>query len=769
MIKTLLCCGLMLLFGVILTAGFPGYRDTWQAQKAKYEAERAATRQEEEKDAASSLASDLYVASYWLYWQQMQRESGKALKPSQVFLPDSYALYQSSNADRYQVSWTEEESWTAEEAYASDYASSGLEEFDATLESWGECFFDNLRGMDGHYFIKTELQGEDCLVMDGLGKSSRTEEEIREAYPYVWELSFDQDGRMVVGLYGMEAELAASAREQLAEASAFTLFERMDINVYAPGEARTPENMTVLFVMENDSWLVDYYGYGMDDSYGRNVEDVLVCGFGTRFLILLFLTVLLGLFLPAVPKLQIGGGWVGRIPFEIWFLLFGCALAAVLDGGWQYLYFVRECFLGNMTAEITEHFPTVSAAFADGLVLGLNVLLPAAMYGFVLAGLISLRRIITLGLKQYFQQNFLCVRLLRFVWKKIRTGITLLAQIDLNSSGTRWLLKVLAVNFLLVAFCCCLWFGGIAGAVIYSLFLFFFLQHYLKRIQGQYQLVQSALHEMVEGNLSGQLTEDLGPFASLGDELALVREGFRKAVDEEVRSRNLKTELITNVSHDLKTPLTAIITYINLLKDGTGTEEEKKEYIETLDRKAMRLKQLIEDLFEVSKAASGDMKINRKVIDVAELTRQVALELEDVLNSAQVTLRLNVPEGKVLAELDGSKMYRILENLLGNVAKYSLPGTRAYLILTADAHELRMELKNVSRNELSADVSMLKERLVRDDKARTTDGSGLGLTIVDSFVHLQGGSFTVEADGDLFKATVTLPRGNFEAATEKEA
>ena len=262
---------------------------------------------------------------------------------------------------------------------------------------------------------------------------------------------------------------------------------------------------------------------------------------------------------------------------------------------------------------------------------------------------------------------------------------------------------------------------------------------------------------MAQGDLHMEAEEDLGPFEPLKQELAKVNEGFRKAVEQEIRSQNMKTELITNVSHDLKTPLTAIITYVNLLKEEGITPEERRNYVDILDRKSLRLKKLIEDLFEISKAASGNIQIRKTKVNLGEMVRQAAMEQEDRMEEASVDCRVQVPEEPVEMMLDGEKTYRILENLLINVSKYALAGTRAWIILTADGETARITVKNISAAELDEDCSYLAERFVRGDKSRNTEGSGLGLAIVTSFAQLQGGSFAIETDGDLFKAIVSFP------------
>ena len=211
------------------------------------------------------------------------------------------------------------------------------------------------------------------------------------------------------------------------------------------------------------------------------------------------------------------------------------------------------------------------------------------------------------------------------------------------------------------------------------------------------------------------------------------------------------------MSHDLKTPLTAIITYINLLKDPATTEEERKSYVEILDRKSLRLKKLIEDLFEISKAASGTIRLECNWVDIGELLQQAVLEQEDRLMEHGIACRVSVPEERFRLWLDGEKTYRILENLLVNVAKYAMPDTRAWASLEKQGDEVNITIKNTSATELSGDCNELTERFVRGDRARNTEGSGLGLAIVKSFTELQGGKFRIETDGDLFKAIVTFP------------
>ena len=232
------------------------------------------------------------------------------------------------------------------------------------------------------------------------------------------------------------------------------------------------------------------------------------------------------------------------------------------------------------------------------------------------------------------------------------------------------------------------------------------------------------------------------------------------AVDERIQSERFKAELITNVSHDLKTPLTAIITYVDLLKDPALSAEDRAKYIETLDKKSQRLKRLIEDLFEVSKAATRNVAMHYAEVDLAALLKQVQYELADKAEASGIDFRWQLPEERMPLVLDGQKTCRIFENLVVNITKYGMPGTRAYITLMPQEHGAQVVFKNISATELDFSAEEITDRFVRGDRSRNTEGSGLGLAIAKSFAELQGGTFSITVDGDLFKATVTLPDTN---------
>ena len=330
-----------------------------------------------------------------------------------------------------------------------------------------------------------------------------------------------------------------------------------------------------------------------------------------------------------------------------------------------------------------------------------------------------------------------------------------LTDIDFREKSNKTILKIVGVNFLILAITCSLWFFGIMALVIYSVVLFLILRKYYSDLQEKYAVLLKATGEIAKGNLDVVITEDLGVFQPFKPEIEKIQNGFKKAVDEEVKSQRMKTELITNVSHDLKTPLTAIITYVDLLKNEKD-EEKKKEYIDVLERKSLRLKVLIEDLFEISKASSKNVTLNIIDVDVVNLFKQVKFELEDKIKAANLEFRCTYPEEKVILPLDSQKTYRIFENLLVNIVKYAMPYTRVYVEITKEKEKVRIRMKNVSATELNFNPEELTERFVRGDTARNTEGSGLGLAIAKSFTELQKGKLKIETEADLFKVEVQL-------------
>ncbi len=373
-----------------------------------------------------------------------------------------------------------------------------------------------------------------------------------------------------------------------------------------------------------------------------------------------------------------------------------------------------------------------------------------------------LRPLFALGIKEYIKEYSLCYLIYKgfaALWHRWKNA---LAEVDFSKNPVKLLRNALLLQFVILFVCVCFWFVGIPLLMVYSVALFFFLNRYYKKAENGYLAVSREVEEIANGNLSGQTEQSFGMFQPLGDDLTRIKDGFRTAVEEEVKSERMKTELITNVSHDLKTPLTAILTYVELLKREGITEEERASYVETLEKKSNRLKVLIEDLFEVSRAASNNVELQQTEVDLVKMVKQAAVEHEELFAETNLSLRQTMPEQACMVYVDGQKTYRIFENLFSNICKYAMPGSRVYVRVFEKMGWYYAELKNMSAMELSVAAEELTERFVRGDASRNTEGSGLGLAIAKNLTQVQGGSFRVETDGDLFKVELGFPKLMYE-------
>lgn len=272
----------------------------------------------------------------------------------------------------------------------------------------------------------------------------------------------------------------------------------------------------------------------------------------------------------------------------------------------------------------------------------------------------------------------------------------------------------------------------------------------------EFQTIQDGVAAVKAGNIHHRIhVEGKGEFARLAENVNTITDGLKNAVDNELKSERLKTELITNVSHDIRTPLTSIITYVDLLKQEEDPGKAK-DYVEVLDQKAKRLKGLTDDLFDAAKASSGDIPVQLEKIDVLSLLTQGLGEVADKIEENNLTFKMNHPEDKVYVTADGRLLWRSIENLLSNIFKYTLKGSRVYIDIEDVGEEIQIEFKNISATELNIKADELMERFKRGDESRTTEGSGLGLSIARSLIELQGGIFSLHIDGDLFKAVIRL-------------
>lgn len=343
---------------------------------------------------------------------------------------------------------------------------------------------------------------------------------------------------------------------------------------------------------------------------------------------------------------------------------------------------------------------------------------------------------------------------------------TLIRQISSFFTGATfrgWMMLIMItygiINCMLVFLMCMFWYSEWMILFFVGLLSFNALCIYLflRSLRSLSRIMTSA-RETSQGNLQHPLDlAAISPsFLNFAEDIANIQDGLKKAVEEAIKGERMKTDLITNVSHDLKTPLTSIITYVDLLRQEKLDNETAEKYVGVLYEKSYRLKQLIEDLIEVSKVSSGNVTVEKIRVDYRQLVMQALGEMEEKIAAAGLELKISCPE-PVFIDADGRHMWRILENLISNAVKYAMINSRVYIDIFSTEERGILVMKNISADPIDFDATRLTERFVRGDASRTTEGSGLGLSITRSLTEVQGGTFGIEMDGDLFKVIVNMP------------
>ena len=416
------------------------------------------------------------------------------------------------------------------------------------------------------------------------------------------------------------------------------------------------------------------------------------------------------------------------------------------------LAYIGMAFLDvyTMTGELQTALQMLGIPYAELVPVVLQFIGMMLTGLFTAMGIFEIKYMLTSGFCRYWKED----SLIGSICGNVKRRFEKLSEVDLSDKTDTVLLKYVLIQMVIVGVIACFWSFGIVLSVLYSVLLFFYIRKKLKKVQKDYQVLLKEAHQLADSRFDEELTQDVGIFNALGDELKNVRIGFEKAVSEEIKSQNMKTELISNVSHDLKTPLTGIKNYAELLGQDNVSGQDKQVYLENLQHYIDRLNNLIEDLFEVSKVNSGNIELNPVELNVVALIQLAQAETEDLLKQKNLTVILDAPENGIVQALDGDKTYRIFENLFTNIAKYTLPGTRVYVSATAQPEYTEIVFKNISEAQMNFTPEEIVERFVRGDKSRHESGSGIGLAIVKSFTEVQNGTFSIEIDGDLFKAVV---------------
>ena len=666
------------------------------------------------------MATANITSYYGLYENQMKEEqenSRQAMLRSEDFLRQfvqaSWVIYLEEDRD---VSWGEE---------GTGYAGMSLEDvIPSTLQEYDEFY---------PYLEYVMADGDGDVISQSMAP---TGEDLTEGdfsnYTIALNLSYDGNGEADIRVRkGPDrAEIAREFRRVLNGLEAGDYWGEMPSEYDIP----MPANREFTFAMtEGNLWtyLEEHFYYA---------DDLLPGDGQTHIFGLSLLVAAAALLYPLVKSFNTGDEKVFRAPLEVVCIAAVLVITAVcVNAGWM----IRR---------------------SDGVAGPLDLAVWFLYFAVVYWAAGNLRRIFVLGPIPYFKEYSLLVSQKCGIRKGVKEALETMGRwrkramdtlldLKLSDVNNRMILKVVGLNFVILAVITCFWYYGLILLVIYSAVLFYFLRGYFRDIREKYDRLNMAAAAIANGDLKTEIPADTGLFEPVAESLQKIQEGFGKAVEEEVKSQRMKTELITNVSHDLKTPLTAIITYVDLLKKEEDPGKQK-EYVEVLEKKSQRLKVLIEDLFEISKAGSGNVKLELMDVDVVNLFKQVKLELEDKIKKADLDFRCSYPEEKLTVRLDSQKTYRIFENLLVNIVKYAMPHTRVFIEILREDDQVVIRMKNISEQELNIQGQELTERFVRGDASRNTEGAGLGLAIVKSFVELQGGEFGIEIDGDLFKTQV---------------
>lgn len=672
---------------------------------------------------------DTNYGIYYDYLEKKAEENEKAINP----MEDFFAL---KRENRYEDEQDYKYKLNEDKAYLNEYVNyliNGLHDLG------------NLRvyAMDESGNTVYESKENQSWLLEALAKNSYVEkDDLKNYYRFYIVLKYDDRGKLSIESSYGEDEYNA---RQLLNSSELTSFTNHGF--YNEYEVKPIENMTYVYGIPKTLEYPDSLYYNEIYNETRALSDASM----VFIMIGMVFVTLLALIIPfKYTRNILGFNKFTKIPLEINFIIAAIIMALTFESA-------SLIISPTLQGGLSEALKMTSLPNLDIVTNIINVLYWIVIYGFVFYEVIYVKYIFNIGIKNYIRKNVLVYKFKEVIFAVLRKLVNYIKGIDLNKKSDKVLLIILGINFVIVSILCSVWFFGIFGVVIYSAVLFYFGRKYIDKWKKDYNKILEKTKEISNGNLDSKNDEDCGFFNPMRDELNNIQKGFKAAVEEEVKSQRMKTELISNVSHDLKTPLTSIIAYVDLLK-GEEDEEKRKAYLETLERKSQRLKHLIEDLFEVSKATTGNINLNIMDVDISYLMKQVVLELDDKINEAGLDMRLSLPEEKVILPLDGQRTYRVFENLIINVVKYALPNSRVYIDIKNGRENVDVIIKNISADEITFNINEISDRFVRGDKSRNTEGSGLGLAIVKSFVELQGGKFHIEVDGDLFKAIISFKK-----------
>ena len=438
--------------------------------------------------------------------------------------------------------------------------------------------------------------------------------------------------------------------------------------------------MTYVFAIQNELMYSDNLSLNIDNAlyYGYNSYGTLISA-GVIAIILLIALIF--------PYKKVKDFNILKIPFEIWFIIISCDIALWIAAAES---MIRVSYL--------KELPIIkNQIVSEGMVSTFNIAVWFGIFAIAFFGMTVIKSMFKIGFKEYFKSRSIIGRILVWIFRYLKKTINYVTEINLEENNNKYILKLVLINAAILLILSFIWFFGIPFIIIYSVILFILIRKYVNDISGKYKILTEATNEIAEGNLDVKMEEDLGVFNPFKDNLEKIQGGFKKAVQEEVKSQRMKTDLI-------------------------------------------------------------NITLNIEEIDIVSLMKQTLLELDDKIKASSLTFKNNFPEEKVVLQLDSQCTFRIFENIIINATKYAMANSRVYLDIIEREDNVEVIMKNMAAEEIDFNTNEIVERFVRGDESRNTEGSGLGLAIAKSFVELQGGSFKIEVDGDLFKVIMNFKK-----------
>lgn len=728
---------------------------------------------------------NLMYSDYYLNYKIYQSEHSRPLSPAEFYLTDDTVNTMLKNIDLNYYSGVLSKSIIENKFNkAFDSINDFIDGSNGNLKYYVEDLNTGYSVTNYNYLNDSVIFTENHILSDNANSNVIKDEKkkkeydslikmIKENYQFYAIGDYDQNGKFkLIYVHGadfnitsanlLEVEADISLKEDNSSDDALEYFENYRVNpiknkryIYC-----IPKNITSDFYNSDDSISSIIYSKEKD-VYLSVVEIadivwiiVLMLALMTRFRYMHYNNVF----------------YIGeRFPAEILLIMLSMLYTMYFENYFP-LKIIRETVNGNIVQSLIEN--GLGIGVSKFIANAINVAYWYILFRVTYFTVYHLKYISHMGIVEYFKKNSLIVKFLSLTLDHIKDGLkrsmrflidTL--QIDLGKKYNR--LTIVGLIFVLT-WLLLIGFLGIKApksvpwvvflSIVAFLTFMYICMKEMERINDDYNSLIEITTEIADGNLDKNIEIfHVGLFEDVKYKLQEIQTVYKKALEEEVKSQKLKSELISNVSHDLKTPLTSIITYADLL-NSVDNMEDARFYIDTINRKSERLKILIDDLFEITKAQTGNIIMDIAPLDIVELLKMSVNEIIGRIEANDISLKTSYPEHKIIVHLDGEKTYRVFENLLVNMAKYAMKGSRAYVELLDGKDDVTIVFRNISATEIDYEASEILERFRRGDKSRSTEGSGLGVSIAKSYVELQGGSFDIQLDGDLFKVLVVFQK-----------